>query len=460
MLHFLHKYYPVRNVLFFVGEAFLIFLAVNLSYLFFSGWDIYCIDYMPDTLRAALVTLVFLCALYMFDLYDLSINIQPAVYFARIIQAFGFGCILLASIYFLIPQVIITTKIFWTSYLVICGAIFGWRMLYAGILKKRLFAQPVLMLGAGHLATEITHEIEDHQDSGYKIAAFIAANPPVYNPNNAAIFDNITSLLHLASQFSAQRIIVALDDRRGTMPVSDLLQAKLQRIEIEDGITFFEAITGKILVQNVNPAWLIFSDGFRAGRFRLAIKRIFDLLFAGCGLLLSMPITLFIALLIKVESPGPIFYCQERVGERGKPFHVIKFRSMRQDAEKHGAVWAQKNDPRVTRIGAFIRKTRIDEIPQMWNVLRGEMSIVGPRPERPIFVEQLNKKIPYYSLRHSVKPGITGWAQICYPYGASEEDALHKLEYDLYYIKNLSIFLDFLIAFRTIKTVLGRQGAR
>jgi exopolysaccharide biosynthesis polyprenyl glycosylphosphotransferase len=213
-------------------------------------------------------------------------------------------------------------------------------------------------------------------------------------------------------------------------------------------------------VEKVNPAWLIFSDGFDCGRGTYYIKRLLDICLALFGLAVSLPVTFITALLIKLESPGPIFYRQERVGERGRVFPIVKFRSMRQDAEKNGAVWAMKNDNRVTRVGGFIRKVRIDEIPQMLNVLKGQMSFVGPRPERPVFVEQLVKKLPYYSLRHSAKPGITGWAQVCYPYGASEEDALRKLEYDLYYIKHQSIYLDLLIIFRTVKTVLFQKGAR
>ena len=461
MLYLLKKYYPVRKVLFVLGEGLLIFLSINLVYILFSGWEIYRIDCCIDAIRALLVTVIFQVCLYFFDLYDLSvINTSFADWFSRIVQAFGIGCIVLAIFYYLVPDVVISTYIFWASYILICLAIVFWRLLYFRILNKRLFSVPVVVLGTGELAMDIAREIEGKKDSGYMVSAFVGTSPPQYNPNNAPLLSDASELQERCRSHNVERIIVALGDRRGKMPINDLLQCKLQGVEIDEGITFFEAISGKIMVEKVTPGWLIFSEGFRAGLIRFVNKRIMDFVFSVSGILLSLPVTLLTALCIKLESPGPIFYRQERVGERGRHFSVIKFRSMRQDAEKHGAVWAMENDPRVTRIGAIIRKTRIDEIPQMWNVLKGEMSFVGPRPERPVFVEQLTEKIPYYSLRHSVKPGITGWAQVCYPYGASEEDALRKLEYDLYYIKNMSVFIDLLIVFRTVKTILFRKGSR
>ncbi len=461
MLNLLKKYYPVRNVLFVVGEGLLIFLTINLAYLFFSGLAIYRIDILNDAVRAAVVTIVFQVCLYFFDLYDLSVITTNFIdWLAKIIQAFGFGCIILAVIYYLAPQMVISTKIFWSSYVVICFSIVAWRLFYFRILNARLFSQPIVLVGTGNLAMDIAQEIEEKKDSGYKISAFVGTPPPPYNPNQAPVLVDASQLLHHCQKHDIQRIIIALEDRRGTMPIRTLLQCKLAGIEIDEGITFYEAITGKILVEKVNPAWLIFSEGFKTGRIRYLIKRSMDIVFSLFGLLCSLPITLPLALLIKLESPGPVFYSQERVGEKEKPFKVLKFRSMRQDAEKNGAKWAEKDDPRITRVGALIRRTRIDEIPQMWNVLKGEMSFVGPRPERPVFVEQLTQVIPYYSLRHSVKPGLTGWAQVCYPYGASEEDALRKLEYDLYYIKNSSVFIDLLIIFRTVKTILFQKGAR
>ncbi len=460
MPYILKKYYPVRNILFFLGEGLLIFLSIILVYLYFSGWDIFLLDIVPDALRALTVTVIFQLTLYFFDLYDLG-KLSSAVDTAtHILQAFGIGCIILAGIYYRLPNLSISNKVFFSSYIAISIALLFWRSLYYLILQRRLFSQPLIIIGTGQMAEKITREVEEHDDSGYRIHAFIGQSPPMYNPRKAPLLPLGAPLIDTCKAIDVDQLVVALDDRRGTMPITSLLTCKLQGFDIHDGCTFYESITGKILVENVNPAWLIFSEGFQTSKLSYFFKRILDIFLSVIGLLCSLPVTGITALLIKLESPGPIFYLQKRVGLRGIPFMVIKFRSMRNDAEKDGAVWAQQNDTRVTKVGGFIRKVRIDEIPQMWNVLKGEMSFVGPRPERPVFVEKLTKTIPYYSLRHSVKPGISGWAQVCYPYGASETDALRKLEYDLYYIKNQSIFIDFLVIFRTVKTVLFQKGSR
>ncbi|VAW37575.1 Glycosyltransferase, partial [hydrothermal vent metagenome] len=297
-------------------------------------------------------------------------------------------------------------------------------------------------------------------DAGYQIAAFVGREPPLFPIDDIPFYKHDETLTDICLRHKSEIIVAALDDRRGTMPVHDLINCKLNGVRILAGISFFEKLTGKIMVERVNPDWIIYSSGFSTGRLLNAVKRGIDILLASLGLILSAPIMLASAIIIKLESPGPVFYLQTRVGLRSKNFKVIKFRSMRQDAESNGAVWAAANDNRVTRFGGFARQVRIDELPQLWNVLKGEMSFVGPRPERPVFVEILSKKIPYYSLRHNIKPGVTGWAQICYPYGASEEDALRKLEFDLYYLKNISLSLDSWIIFKTIKTVLFRKGGR
>jgi len=455
------KYYPLRRLIFFLTEGCLIFLALVLMQRIFLGSVLFDDGALTCFLRAALVTVVFQLSLYFFDLYDLNVYSSFTDTATGMTQAFGFGCIALAGVYYLFPEVIIPQTVFWAGYVLICSALASWRFFYVFALGRRFFAQPIVILGTGDLAAEITHEVIEHLDSGYKIVAFVGLEEPVFNTHRVPIYPNRErSIAEICREHKAEMVVVALEDRRGTMPVKELIDCKLDGVEIAKGIGFLEELTGRLMVEKVNPSWIIFSPGFTIGRINHFFKRFFDILLSAFGLLLASPLMVVSALIVKLESPGPIFYCQERVGAHGASFWIIKFRSMGQDAEKNGAVWASKNDSRVTRFGGFMRKVRIDELPQLWNVLKGEMSFVGPRPERPIFVKELERKIPYYSLRHSIKPGVTGWAQICYPYGASEEDALRKLEYDLYYLKNLSVAMDLWIVFQTVKTVLFQKGSR
>jgi sugar transferase (PEP-CTERM system associated) len=256
------------------------------------------------------------------------------------------------------------------------------------------------------------------------------------------------------------RIVVGLSDRRGRLPIEELLHAKMAGVRVEEVTTTYERITGKILIDDLRPSWLIFSDGFRVSRLTRWMKRGIDLTLSAVLAIVSAPFMLLTAVAVALESGFPVLYCQERVGENGRPFTLCKFRSMRTDAEKAGTpIWAKAGDDRVTRVGRFIRKTRLDELPQLWNVVRGDMSFVGPRPERPFFVAELAKEIPFYQQRHAVKPGLTGWAQVKYRYGSSIDDATEKLRYDLYYIKHLSIIFDLTIVFDTVKVVLFRKGA-
>jgi len=456
------KYYSLRRVAFFFTEGVLIFFALLLMHMCFLGQAEFAADFNVSVLRAGLVTIVFQLCLYFFDLYDLNIYSSFSDTATRMTQAFGSGCIVLAGFYYLFPVVIIPLDIFWSGYLLVCAFLAAGRFIYVIALERRFFAQPIIVLGTGQLAAGIAHEVIEKLDSGFKIVAFVGQEEAVsFNAHRTPIYrSGARSLRELCQEYKAEKIVVALEDRRGTMPVKELIDCKLDGVAIVEGIGFYEDLTGKLMVEKVNPDWIIFSPGFSVGRFNHFSKRFFDIVLSTLGLLLASPLMVLTALIIRLESQGPVFYRQERVGEQGVPFLVIKFRSMCQDAEKNGAVWATKNDCRVTRFGRFIRKVRIDELPQLWNVLKGEMSFVGPRPERPVFVTELAKKIPYYSLRHNIKPGVTGWAQVCYPYGASEEDALRKLEYDLYYLKNLSPTMDLWIVFQTVKTVLFQKGAR
>jgi sugar transferase (PEP-CTERM system associated) len=319
-----------------------------------------------------------------------------------------------------------------------------------------------MIIGSGPLAKNIAKEIVERVDTGFKVIGFITDNPERVGQKlvNPSIINDQSQILDIAIKESVDRIIVALEERRGKFPDAQLLECKMRGIAVEEGIEFYERLTGRLQVESLRPSFLIFSDGFKKSKLTMWTKRITEFSLSLIGLFLLSPITLVISILIKIDSRGPVFYKQERVGERGKIFKLLKFRSMVENAETNGPVWAEQDDKRITRVGRWMRKWRIDEIPQMFNVLKGDMSFVGPRPERSFFVERLRKEIPFYDQRFSVKPGVTGWAQIKYRYGASKEDALEKLEYDLYYIKNLSPLYDFLIIFETIKVVLSGKGAR
>jgi sugar transferase (PEP-CTERM system associated) len=319
-----------------------------------------------------------------------------------------------------------------------------------------------MIIGSGTLAKDIAKEIIEKADTGFKIVGFITGNPERVGEKlvNPSIIGDQSQILDIATREKVDRIIVALEERRGRFPDVQLLECKMRGIAVEEGIEFYEHLTGRLQVESIRPSFLIFSDGFKKSKLTMWMKGVIEFALSLIGLILLSPLILIISILIKIDSRGPVFYRQERVGERGKIFKLLKFRSMVENAETNGPVWAQQDDKRMTRVGRWIRKSRFDEVPQLFNVLKGDVSFVGPRPERPYFVEQLRKEIPFYDQRLSVKPGVTGWAQIKYPYGASKEDALEKLKYDLYYIKNLSPLFDLLIIFETIKVVLFGKGAR
>jgi sugar transferase (PEP-CTERM system associated) len=293
------------------------------------------------------------------------------------------------------------------------------------------------------------------------LAGFVQPASDIMTVSEDRVVGHVEEIARLVQQQRASQLVVAVTERRGVLPVKELLLCKLNGIEVLDSPSFYEKLSGKLLIENIQPSWFIYSNGFRITVVKRLYKRFLDILFSLAGLLLALPLFPLVALLVRIDSPGPVLFRQVRVGEKGREFDILKFRTMRQDAESlTGAVWAQRNDPRITRIGGMLRKTRLDELPQLLNVLKAEMSFIGPRPERPEFVERLTERIPYYNKRHFVKPGLTGWAQICYPYGASEEDALEKLRYDLFYIKNYSFLLDLFIVLETVKVVLYGRGGR
>jgi sugar transferase (PEP-CTERM system associated) len=357
---------------------------------------------------------------------------------------------------------IIGRGIFLISLGFIGAVIASWRIIYNHILKTRQLDQRIMIIGSGPLAKNIAKEIVERVDTGFEVIGLITDQSERVGEKlgNPSIIGDPSQILDIATKERVDRVVVALEERRGKFPDVQLLNCKMRGIAIEDGIEFYEHLTGRLQVESLRPSFLIFSNGFKKWKLTILTKRVIDFALSMVALTLLSPFILMISILIKIDSRGPVFYKQERVGERGKIFELLKFRSMVNEAEANGPVWAGKNDDRITRIGRWIRKWRLDEIPQMVNVLEGEMSFVGPRPERAYFVEKLREEIPFYEQRFYVKPGITGLAQVRYQYGASKEDALEKLKYDLYYIKNLSFLFDLLIVFETIKVVLSGKGAR
>jgi sugar transferase (PEP-CTERM system associated) len=453
LLRLFRQYYPIRNVIFATGEGLFIYLSVIIAAWIKIGSDIALFDKWI-ILKSLLITITCQLSLYYHDLYDFKIvyNIQELG--IRLLQALGIVTILFGMAYFFAPGLMIGEGIFVIIVGVMICLIVSWRIGYNYILDHNLFTEKIFIIGSGELAKAIHSEIENKPDSGYKVTSVMQEQECSQGVPESDLCDT-------ALKSRIKKIIVAMEEKRGNFPIAQLLRCRTEGIEIIEGTSFYEMLMGKLYVRQINPAWLIFSDGFRKSRFKSFAKRSGDLVLSTLMLILLAPLMLITAVLIKVESRGPIIFSQERAGQYGKPFKIKKFRSMVTDAEKStGPVWAGEHDDRITKVGQVIRKLRIDELPQLWNVFRGEMSFVGPRPERQHFIRQLEKEIPYYSERLTVKPGITGWAQVCYPYGASVEDAVEKLNYDLFYIKNLTFFLDLLVIFRTVKIVLFGKGAR
>lgn len=367
---------------------------------------------------------------------------------------------LLSALYYLLPS-----TMYGRGVLFLAMGVFGvlqvcWHTAFRRIDVFPGLAKRVLIVGTGPLAHQMGALVGDRGQQYVLSGYYDLECEPVQVPRKK-IVPNGHGLYAAVQEQRAQKVVVSLTQRRGVFPLQDMLSCKVSGVEVVDAPTFYEQVTGKLLLENITPSWFIFSSGFRINNLVRMIKRMIDMCVAGLGLLLVLPLLPIVALLIKLDSPGPVFFRQTRVGQGDREFTLIKFRTMRQDAESGtGAVWAEHDDPRVTRLGRFLRKSRIDEIPQLLNVLQGDMSLVGPRPERPEFVARLKEQVPYYSERHHVKPGVTGWAQVCYPYGASVEDAIEKLRYDLYYVKNLSLLFDIRILLRTISVILFREGSR
>ena len=419
--------------------------------------------YEGGLLKGGVLVVTLLLALYYSELYGGRAPKTVIGLALRIIKAFAAGGIFLALLYYAIPDLAVGRGILLLHPPFAFAGLLVWRISFYWAIQRDTFVENVLILGTGSAAVSLAREVLQHRNEGYRVVGFLGKDPEevgksLFNPTVVGTHDD---LLPLTERFNVHTIVVALEEQRGELPLSDLLTCKLRGARVTQASEFYEAVTGQLPVRNLRPSSLIFSPGFRRPRFFNNTRRALELLAALVGLVLAIPSVLLGMLLIVLEDGFPVLFRQERVGEKGKTFTLYKLRSMRRDAEKGGAVWASANgDTRVLRVGRFLRMSRIDELPQLYNVLRGDMSFVGPRPERPVFVEELAALIPYYGERHSVKPGITGWAQARHGYSSTVEESEVKLRYDLYYIKNMSFWLDLQIVLDTLKVILFGRGAR
>jgi sugar transferase (PEP-CTERM system associated) len=415
-------------------------------------------------LKIGLAAAVCLLILYFYDLYDYVVMTNRRELMLRMVQALGIAWALLAFLFYFVPQLLIGRGVSVISVPLVLVLLIGWRVFIHWLTGHPEIGEKILVVGTGKTALDTAEAVWERRDAGYRIAGFVSENgaKPRQKLGRSVILGKAHELEDVIRNEKIDRVVIAVRERRGAFPTEALLKMSLAGdISIEECTSFFERITGKVHVDMLRPSWLIFAGRRRDTPIKTVLRETFHRSLALIGLILSLPFAIIAAILIKIESRGPLFYKQERIGRNGRIFNVIKFRSMKIDAEPDGLpVWAATDDERVTRVGRVIRKLRIDEIPQFWNILKGEMNFVGPRPERPHFVEQLKREISYYEHRHLVAPGLTGWAQIKYPYGASVDDAIQKLQYDLYYIKNQSLTLDLVIVFETIKTVLFGRGGR
>jgi sugar transferase (PEP-CTERM system associated) len=414
--------------------------------------------------KALLIAIVTQVCLYYADLYNLRLLADRRELFVRILNALASASLVLAVIYYWLPDLVIGRGVFMIAAAFVITFVIGWRFAFEWASRRVRPSERLLLVGTNAGAVELARELHElRHELGVEIVGFIDPDPArvgtaVINPGIIGAVEDIPSIVRARS---VDRVVVSLTDARGKLPMDKLLELRLDGVNFDHLATLYEEYTGKIAVENLRPSWFIFSEGFNKTRWSAAVKRLLDIGIAVVGLILAFPLMALVAMAVKLTSPGPVFYHQRRVGLHGRLFTIHKFRSMQQNAEATtGAVWASKQgDSRVTPIGHLLRRTRLDELPQLWNVLTGDMSFVGPRPERPEFVGDLTKQIPFYGQRHIVRPGITGWAQVRYTYGATTEDALQKLQYDLFYIKHLSIALDIFIILSTIKTVVLRRGA-
>ena len=466
MIRLFRHYIPLPLLLLAMAEVVILFASMyaGIAVRFMSADIDHAVSVGPVFPKAVIFSLVMLSIMTAFGLHQRDAKQEGEWgYAVRFVASFAVGLVAMLLVFYIFPDLLLGRGAFGLVFLFAFVGTALARLIFVRLFKWDAMRRRVLLLGSGSRSVRI-EELEKDQEGHRKfnLVGCLPLSDSESSVSKTRILKDQGSILSVAKKYRIDEIVVGVRDRRnGGLPADQLLECKLAGIEILDLPSFFERETGQIQIESLNPSWMIFSDGFRRSAFKDMTKRLFDITASSLLLLLTLPAFLVTALLIWIESGSPILYRQERVGENGRNFKVLKFRSMRKDAERDGMPqWAKKQDDRVTRVGNVMRKLRIDELPQVFNVLKDDMSFVGPRPERPFFVQDLSQKISYYPSRHTVKPGITGWAQIRYPYGATVEDAIQKLQYDLYYVKNHTLFLDLIILFQTAQVVLFGKGAR
>jgi sugar transferase (PEP-CTERM system associated) len=464
LIRLLNAYFPRRTFFLGVSEGLLVALAFIVAAIARLGATdaSVMLSYEQGFLKVMVVVGAFVVCLYYFDLYDSAILSNRREVLTRLVQVLGTSCLLLALLYYVYPPLELGRGIFLIGTVFVSVLLFLWRRLFLVVNSVSRFADRVLILGDGLVAELLSKEISQRPELALNVIGRMSEQTDGGRDNtNVQGSGDIADLPQYVRSHRVNRIIVAMGDRKGKLPVEQLLAVKSRGVLIQDATEVYEAITGKVPLESLRLGWLLFSPSFSDFRFVLIYKRLAAVLVSLIGLLLTVCLVPFIAIAIKLSSPGPILYRQKRVGREGIVFNCYKFRTMRQDAEADtGATWTADDDPRITKVGSFLRTSRLDEIPQLWNVLMGDMSLVGPRPERPEFVEWLSREIPHYNVRHTIRPGITGWAQVRYRYGSSVEDSKEKLRYDLFYVKNMAPGFDLLILFYTIKIILLGRGAK
>jgi sugar transferase (PEP-CTERM system associated) len=457
LIRLFNVHIPVRTLVLLIGEALIVWTSFLLGAVYEFRQDSYLVlNYEGGYIKLFIFTGVVLLCSHWFDLYDTGrLNAKGELYF-RLLMVPGVLAFILAGVAYVRPNYLLGNGSSAVGLIILTVALFGWRLGFTWLVQLPILVERVYVLGTGERAQRLVQGLRQNPELGVEIASWTG------KMEGAVTRDSVAAhLMEAVQKQKIHRVIVAMPDRRGTVPMRELLDLRMQGVKIEEATSWLEKMSGKIEVENLYPSWLVFGEGFRRSTIFIVVRRVISIIISLIGLILVLPLFPLIMLAIRLDSKGPVFYTQARVGKAGRIFQVVKFRTMRQDAEAaNGPQWAGDRDPRVTRVGKFLRASRLDEIPQLWCVLKGDMAFVGPRPERPEFIEWLSKEIPYYGMRHMVRPGLTGWAQVKYKYGSTVEDAREKLQYDLFYIKNVSIGLDLLIMFLTIKTVLLGRGAQ